>query len=147
MRCGTICSRQVQLAPLQASARDAAMLMARWEVGSLVVIDGHERPIGMLTDRDLVLRILAPGADAEHVVVGEVMSPFPTTIPEEASVEEALEVMRGTGVRRLPVVRGDGALVGILTLDDLVSLLAAELGAVQDVVQASTAHHRDWTES
>lgn len=137
MNCGQLCSRNVQLSPGHATARDAAGLMARDNVGALVVIDGKERPIGLLTDRDLVTRLLAPGLDPEVTRVEELMSAVPTTVDEEAPMDEALWIMRNTMVRRLPVVRRDGRLVGILTLDDLLSAVADELGNVQEVLQGA----------
>ena len=142
MRCGHVCTKDVQLAPLRAPARDAAQLMARWNVGTLVVIDETERPIGLVTDRDLVLRVLATGEDPDEVPVETLMTRFPTTIGYGDSVEVALEVMRTEHIRRLPVVREDGSLVGILTLDDVMSVLVDELSAVQEVVEASSPRAR-----
>ena len=144
MRCGHVCSSEVQLAPLHAAARDAARQMAQWNVGSLVVIDDQERPIGLLTDRDLVLRVLATGGDPDAVTVEALMTRFPSTIGHQDTVEHALEIMRTGHFRRIPVVREDGRLVGILTLDDIVAVLVSELGAVQDIVEASMPRDRPY---
>lgn len=142
MRCGHICSTDVQLAPLGAPARDAARQMADWNVGCLVVIDADERPIGLVTDRDLVLRVMATGADPDEVLVEGLMTWFPSTIAYDDPVEDALELMRTNHVRRLPVVREDGCLVGILSVDDALAALVGQLGAIEDVMEAATPRDR-----
>lgn len=137
MNCGQICTPKVQLSAGHATARSAAGQMARWNVGTLVILDDKERPAGVLTDRDLVVRVLAPGLDPETVLVDEIMSPIPATVDEADPVDQALWIMRNTQVRRLPVVRKDGRLVGLLSLDDVLSTLADELGNIQDILDGS----------
>lgn len=138
MNCGQVCTRKVQLSPPEASTRVAAAQMAQWNVGTLVVIDDKERPIGVLTDRDLVVRVLAPGLDPDGSSVDQVMSPVPATVDEHDPLGQALWLMRNAQVRRLPVVRRDGRLVGLLSLDDVLSVLADELGTVQDILDTAS---------
>jgi CBS domain-containing protein len=108
-------------------------------VGNLVVVDERELgrvPIGIVTDRDLVLEVLATGRDAHTAKVSDVMTRDPVTIEDTMDVEHGLERMRKHGIRRLPVVDRSGSLVGILTLDDVLELLEEQVsGLVRLVVQ------------
>lgn len=127
------------------SARYAARMMHESHIGSVVVIDDHRRPIGVVTDRDLALYVLADEHDPELAVVGDCMSAPAVTLAKSASLSEASATMRQHGVRRLPIVDDDGKLVGIITGDDLVLLLGSELNELAGAVQRgfaveSTAH-------
>lgn len=127
------------------SARYAARMMQESHVGSLVVIDEHRRPIGLVTDRDVALHVLANELDPEAVTVGDCMSSPVVTLERSAPLSRASATMRRHGVRRLPIVDDDGKLVGVLTGDDLVSLLGRELNELAQAVQRgfaveSTAH-------
>lgn len=132
MTIGSICKRDVVVAPKDESIVDAAKRMRMLHVGTVVVIaerDGKQVPIGILTDRDIVLSIVA--SDAEHLpflAVGDAMSDELLTAPEDTSLADALQQMQQRGVRRLPVVDRSGALVGIVTADDVIRFLADELG-------------------
>jgi CBS domain-containing protein len=97
---------------------DAARLMKSEDVGSLPVVDG-ERLVGMVTDRDIVLRIVAEGKDAGSTTVGEIASTDLVTVDPQQSLDEALRLMAQHQVRRLPVVEEDGRLVGILAQADV----------------------------
>ncbi len=133
MDVGSIATREVDLADLGKTAAVAAQRMLQRNVGTLVVRDSHRRPIGILTDRDLTLRVLAKGIDGTQIQVQDVFTASPRRIPERASIGTALAMMRETGVRRLPVVDDDDRLVGLIALDDIVALLceeAATIGAV-----------------
>jgi len=100
--------------------------MADANVGTIVVVDEERVPIGIVTDRDVMLRCVVDGEDAEQAKVGELMSSPISMIREETPIEEALEVMATCSVRRLPVVDEKDRLVGILAVDDVVELLAEE---------------------
>ena len=106
--------------------------MAERHVGALVVV-ADQRPIGIITDRDLTLRVLAHAHDA-HTPVGNVMSPRPFVVHEHDRVDQALYLMRRSGVRRLPIVDDHGKLVGLVSLDDLLVLLSSELSSGIDAV-------------
>ena len=118
-----------------ATARDAARRMETFSVGSLVVVD-DERPVGMLTDRDLALKILEEERDPGEVSVRELMSEDLVTLAPDASLRKAIEVMKEEGVRRLPVVDADGKLKGVVAADDVLEILARELGQLAAVVRA-----------
>jgi CBS domain-containing protein len=117
------------------TVNDAARRMAERRVGSLVIVDGEKRPVGVVTDRDLVVRVLAARRDPGATPIVAVMTEAPAVVTADTSIEAALERMRAAGTRRLPVVDADGGLVGILSLDDVLALLAEELvevGALLD---------------
>lgn len=104
-------------------------------VGSAVVLTVDGDPCGIVTDRDLVVYGLDHVEALDHTVVDQVMSPDLFTVPIDAGVFEVVERMREEQVRRVPVV-DDGDLAGIVTLDDLVVLLARELSSLADVIES-----------
>jgi CBS domain-containing protein len=106
--------------------------MHRDHVGALVVIE-DDRPVGMLTDRDLALRVVAEGAQASSMQVAAIASGPPVLLREDASLQLAVEQIRASGMRRMPVVDEDGRLVGVFAIDDFVRLAARELLALSDV--------------
>jgi CBS domain-containing protein len=120
MKNSELCVREVQVAPPEASVRSAAQRMGESEVGSLVVVDALRRPLGIVTDRDLVVRCIAPGRDPERTRLRNVMSGPPAWVRENGAAEEAIDEMARLKVRRLPVVDDHDRLVGILALDDIV---------------------------
>jgi CBS domain-containing protein len=139
MKIKHVCSRTVAVTERGATVRDAARLMREHHVGSLVVVEKREgitRPVGLLTDRDIVVSVVAVGGvPPEALRVEDVMSAHLATIDEDAGVFEAVEAMCERGVRRLPVVGSEGRLVGILALDDLLRMLSTELAGLAAVVQ------------
>lgn len=133
MPIGEICTREVVIVEKGAAVREAARLMRQYHVGDLVVVEhkgGARIPVGILTDRDIVVEVVAPGVELERLVVGDVMSFDLAAVREKDGIWESLQYMRAKGVRRMPVVDQEGALVGIVAADDLLELLAEELGAL-----------------
>ncbi|EDZ97249.1 putative signal-transduction protein with CBS domains [Burkholderia sp. H160] len=130
---GSICTRDVAVCERQATVLEAAELMRAQHVGDLVVVEtsgGRRVPVGMLTDRDIVLAIVAKQANPEKIFVNDVMSSPPALVDEGDDLWLAASRMRLHGVRRLPVVDAAGVLAGIVSLDDLfqaVSGLLSEL--------------------
>jgi CBS domain-containing protein len=136
MNAGEICNREVVVAYRNMKLVDAAKLMRDHHVGSLVVVVDRlsERvPVGMLTDRDLAVAVLAPDVDPHTLTVGDVVSTELFTVREHDSITEALRLMRERGVRRVPVLTRSGALAGIVTIDDVLDIVAEQLS---DVVHA-----------
>lgn len=127
MSVGRICCRDVCLAAPDESVRVAAQRMSQQRIGTLLILDEGKEPIGLVTDRDLVLRVLVAGRDPQKTPLGHVMTRDPKVIEEESPIEAALGLMRAGGFRRIPVVDRDRRLVGILSLDDVLALLAEEL--------------------
>lgn len=134
---GTVASRIAIVVEPETPVPTAARLMREHHVGALVVTagDGARKPVGVLTDRDLAVGVIAQDLDARALRVGEVMSSEVVTARETDAVYDAIGTMRERGVRRLVVVGADGELVGIVTLDDLLALLAEELGALAQLVR------------
>ncbi len=120
--------------PPTARVSDAAALMADMNVGSVVVAEGM-KPVGILTDRDIVVRVVRAGLDPDETPVFRVMTPEPLVLEEQMSLFEALEEVKHKGVRRYPIVDYEGNLVGIFTLDDVLQLLGLEMAAVARVVE------------
>ena len=127
---GRICVRTVIVADPKETARDAARRMTREGVGALVVVDDARRPIGIVTDRDLMARCVADGLDPAATALAAVMSAPARTVRESTEIEEALKLMARIHVRRLPVVDPEDRLVGILSLDDVLDLLAEESATI-----------------
>lgn len=127
---GEICNRDVVYAHKDTPVADAARLMREHHVGDLVVLDGKEgeqTPIGIVTDRDLVVEVIAEDVRPEDVTVGDVMSYELVTAREEDGLLDLIKRMRAKGVRRVPVLDRAGALVGILSVDDLIEVLAEQV--------------------
>jgi CBS domain-containing protein len=135
MSIGHICSRNVDTAELDDSALTAAQRMHDRQVGTLIVIDKERRVLGIVTDRDLVTRVLLESRDPSVTNLWEVMSQLPRTVSEEMSVEEALVQMRSGPYRRLPVVNAEGRLAGIVSVDDVLSHIAAEFGEIRSLLR------------
>ncbi len=135
MTIGRICHREVDTAKVDESVRAAAQRMGTRSVGTLVVLDGGHHPIGILTDRDIAVRVAGQGLDVNSVLVGEVMSTEVQTIHEGVEIEDALATMRAKAVRRLPVVGGNGKLLGVISLDDVLRHLAHEFSDLKRLLQ------------
>jgi CBS domain-containing protein len=124
-----LCQRHVVTVRRHEDLATAAWMMRERNVGSLVVVDpagihGGWRPVGLLTDRDIVTNVIARDRDPRVLTVEEAMACNPLTVWTSTPVEEALQRMRSTGVRRVPVVDERGRLSGILALDDIFDQLA-----------------------
>lgn len=133
-----ICNRVVVVVQRNNTILEAAQFMRQHHVGSLVVVEeriGIQVPVGIITDRDLVVEVMAPEVDQNAITVGDIMLTELATVKENAGLSETIELMRAKGVRRLPVVNQSGGLVGILTLDDLLELLTEELLALTKLVR------------
>jgi CBS domain-containing protein len=113
----------------------AARAMQSKNIGALVVVNAG-RPIGMLTDRDIAVDVVARGMDPDSVRVGDVMRKKPHTIRQELGLLDAARAFAKSGVRRLPVVDKRGVLVGVIAIDDIMMLLGNEMGYVAGALSA-----------
>ena len=137
MPIGEFCNRDTVITNRNDTVGEAAKLMRQHHVGDVIVVeerDGMRVPVGIVTDRELVVEIMATELDPAVITVGDIMEPELVTVKESVGVFEAIQYMRSKTVRRLPVVDENGGLVGILTLDDLLELLSEELLAVSRLV-------------
>lgn len=132
-----ICSRAPITIAADASLAEAAQRMRARHVGFLVVTaDGTPgRPLGVLTDRDIVVEVVSEGVDPTTLTAGDAMTADPLTVGVEATPEQVLAQMRAFGVRRAPVTDAAGDVVGVIALDDLIDWIAAALGNVAAVVR------------
>ena len=136
MNAGERCNRQVVTATRETTISGAARLMRDRHVGSLIVIeniDNRLEPVGILTDRDIVIEVLAEDVDPDAVTVGAVMTTAVLKVCEHDSIFEIAQRMRARGVRRVPVVSKQGELVGVLAQDDILALLGEELSMLVKV--------------
>jgi CBS domain-containing protein len=130
MNAGELCNRDVITITRDASIIDAAKLMRDHHVGCLVVVENREgqtEPVGILTDRDIVIEVIAEECGIADVSVGDVMSYTLLKVNEKETVFDTAQRMRARGVRRVPVIRDNGELAGILALDDILEMLSEEL--------------------
>jgi CBS domain-containing protein len=130
MTVGEFCNREVVIASEETTVVEAAKLMRRYHVGDVVIVDRSKSPpvpLGILTDRDIVVEVIAEDVPLDAVKVGDVMSYELITAREDDGIWDTLQRMRAQGVRRIPVVNAQGGLEGILTVDDLLELFSEEL--------------------
>ncbi len=123
----------VVTAPPDASIRELASLMDRRKVGSVVIVEGR-RPVGIVTDRDLTLKVLARDRSEEELDAEDVMTGNLVTAPAGAGPNIVINKMVQSGVRRIPLVEEDGTLVDIMTLDDLMRMLAGQQVRLAQVI-------------
>lgn len=137
MRVGEYCNREVIVAERTTGVVEAARLMRRYHVGTLLVVEREHngnRPMGIVTDRDLVVEVLAQDAPPAQLALDDIMSAHVATALEDDDVLDTLRRMRALGVRRMPVVDGRGLLIGILAVDDLLDLLAGSLHEIVGLI-------------
>ena len=129
------CRKSVVTIPPSQTVQDAAVQMRDHHVGAIIVVENN-RAVGILTDRDIALRAVAEGRDPKTTPVGEVMSRSLTVLRSDEKIDDAITSIRTAGVRRVPIVDEGGKPIGMVTLDDVVVLMAGELsvaaGAVRD---------------
>jgi CBS domain-containing protein len=130
-----ICNKDVVTISPEATVLEAARQMHSKHIGCLVVIDDSSRPLGILTDRDIVLKVVAGEKTAAETAVKEIMSTNPTMVNVNYDVLDAVRLMHNRGVRRLPVVDEHRHLLGITTMDDVLMVFSAELRDMAGAVQ------------
>jgi len=143
MGVGEICTRETVFTTRETTVATAARLMRHHHVGTLVVVEemngGKRVPVGIVTDRDVVVEVMATGLDPNAITVGDIMGPDLVTARESEGVLETMQIMRYKGVRRLPIVDKDGQLIGIVSFDDLLEVLAEEFGELSKIVAREQA--------
>lgn len=137
MPVGELCNREVVVTDRNTTVSEAAELMRRHHVGCLVVMDalqGPRKPVGILTDRDIVIEVVAKQVAPDTITVGEILREELKTVPASAGVFDTLRYMHDHGIRRMPVVDDAGQLVGIITLDDYLGLLSEEMTQLSKLI-------------
>jgi len=130
MPVGEICNREVVIIKKKEGILDAAKLMRDHHVGNVIVVEekeGKVLPVGILTDRDIVVGLIAKEVPLEKILVEDVMSVDLVSVKQNAGVWETIQCMRSKGIRRIVVTGDQGELVGIISSDDLIDLLSGEL--------------------
>jgi CBS domain-containing protein len=146
MTIGRICNRNVVCATRDTTVLEAANLMRHNHVGDIVVVEetgGRRTPLGIVTDRDIVVEVVAAGLDAKGIRLGDLAISRLATVDEDDSSAEVVRVMAAKGVRRMPVVDEAGVLVGIVTIDDLLPQLAEQFSLLGDLPARAREHERE----
>jgi CBS domain-containing protein len=140
MSTGAFCNREVVIAERSTEIITLAQLMRKHHVGDVVVVDKQGEkivPIGVITDRDIVVELVAAEVDFASVTANDLISRELVTGLDTESIWDALQRMRRRGIRRMPVVNDAGSLEGILTVDDIIELLADELSILAAIAGRS----------
>ncbi|HEV2621814.1 MAG TPA: CBS domain-containing protein [Frateuria sp.] len=146
MQVHDICTHQVVSISPAASVTEAAGVMRKQHVGMLVVVEqpnGERIPVGVLTDRDIVVEVVAPGAPCAQLRVDEVMSRDPAVCSHDEQLLDAVARMRLRGIRRLPVLNDKGGLCGLLSLDDIYGALGVYLQEMSRALTRSQAREME----
>jgi len=128
----------VQVLPPDATCNEAARMMRDENVGCVVVAEDGQ-PLGIVTDRDLTIRVLAAGGETQKLQLRDVMSEEPIFVSVDQSIDQVVAAMRDLAIRRVPVVDEEGELCGIVSLDDLLLRLVDQLGSLAEAVRAELA--------
>lgn len=138
MTVGSICTRRVVVVDRAIDIAAAAEVMRNNHIGYLIVTDaraGGGTPVGVLTDRDIVVKVMSKDVDPHTLTVGDVMTPDPLVAAEDHGISETLRRMRGLGVRRVPVVGPHGHVSGVLSIDDVVDHIVGQLADVSGSIR------------
>lgn len=145
MRIGEICTSHPVHCKRDETVQGAALLMRTHHVGDLVVVDqpdGERIPVGIITDRDIIVSVIALGLDPASLLVGDIMSDDLLTASDADDVYETIERMRQRAIRRVPVVNSRGALSGIVSVDDLLEFLAEEMSELSRIGPYQQNHEK-----
>jgi CBS domain-containing protein len=143
MTIGQICNREVVSAARDTTVQAAAKLMRHHHVGTVVVVDATEEgrvPVGIVTDRDIVIEVCAVDLSQNVITVDDIMAPELVTVSEDEGLLETVEIMRSKGVRRLPVVDKDGRLAGIVSVDDMLDVLTEQMAEMARILGREREH-------
>ena len=143
MTIGRICNREVVSAARDTTVQAAAKLMRHFHVGTVVVVDiGDDSrvPVGIVTDRDIVIEVCAVDLNQNVITVGDIMAPELVTVREDEGLLQTVEIMRYKGVRRLPVVDKNGSLSGIVSIDDLFETLTEQMAEMARILGREREH-------
>ncbi|MBK8739535.1 MAG: CBS domain-containing protein [Betaproteobacteria bacterium] len=146
MSIGKFCRRNVVCAVPDTTIVDAAQLMRRNHIGDLIVVDtlgAERRPVGIVTDRDIVVEVVSVGLDPGLVKLGDLLTQPLVTVDEDTGYAETIRLMSARGVRRMPVVNKAGILVGIVSFDDLFHQLGIPLSELSGLAIREVRHEAE----
>lgn len=149
MTTGEFCTREVVIAEKDASILEVAQLMRTYHVGDVIIVERRNEeavPVGIVTDRDIVVEVVAQEVDLNTVRAADIMSYEPLSVGEDEGIWDVLLQMSERGVRRVPVVNGAGCLEGILSVDDMIELLAEELSLLARIAGSCQSRERNKTD-
>ena len=138
MSVNTVCNHNVATIDLDEDFVKAAERMRQTHVGNLIVVErrgAYEFPVGIITDRDIVVGIIAKRISPESIKGSDAVKPNLVTVHKDSGIEAALREMRRAGVRRAPVVGDEGELIGVLSIDDVIDHLAVQLGHIAEIIR------------
>jgi len=124
------CREQVVAVSPDTPAVEVARIMGEKNVGSVVIVTGDNRPVGVITDRDLTIRVMAQEKNPGEVRAGDIRTRDVITFQDSMGIYEAIQKMTAEGIRRMPVVDDTGRLIGIVTMDDIIRMLGEEMAAI-----------------
>lgn len=136
------CTKHVITALGSQTVFDAAKQMRDKNVGSIVVLGSDKKPIGMVTDRDIVVNVVAREKDPKSTLLKEVMSKQTVVLRQDQGIFETTKIMREKGIRRIPVVNSEGELAGIICLDDLIMMFGREVANIAAAIAYGTTRSR-----
>jgi CBS domain-containing protein len=137
MPIGEVCVRDILVSDRLTTVQEAAELMRQHHAGTIVIVDspdGRRIPVGIVTDRDIVVSVVAMKLDPSVFTVGDLVSQDLVTAREDQGIFECIEQMRMNGIRRMPIVDAKGGLVGIISVDDLIQLLGEEMNELGKLI-------------
>ena len=137
MNVGNYCTRDVIITDTDSSILEVTKLMRQHHVGSVVIVSRNNdgvRPVGIITDRDIVVEVLAKDVPMDSITIEDVMTRAPVVAREDDDLFTTMEMMRLKGIRRIPVVDSLGLLAGILTTDDLLEIIDEEVGNIVSLI-------------
>ena len=145
MQIGEICTREVVCTGADTPVAAVAKLMRQYHIGDVIVTQnngGKRIPLGIVTDRDIVLSVVAPELAPGTITVGDIMGQELTTAGENEDVFDTIQRMRNKGVRRMPIVDEDGGLTGIVSIDDIIEILAEEMTELARLISREQLHEQ-----
>jgi CBS domain-containing protein len=146
MTAGEYCNREVIIVEPTISVTEAASLMRQHHVGDLVVVEKQgdkALPVGIITDRDIVIEVVAQEINPDSLIVKDVMSAEPVTVPENLGLLDTLGILKRKGVRRVLIVDDGGSLLGLLSADDAIELIAEQIDDLSRLVKNELKRERN----
>ena len=143
MQVADICTREVVCVSAATTVAAAARTMRQYHIGDVVVTraeNGRRIPLGIVTDRDIVTNVVAADRAPSTLTVSEIMGSELATAEENEDVFDVVQRMRNKGVRRMPIVGADGNLVGIVSIDDIIEILAEEMNQLAHLISREQPH-------